>query len=191
MEHGFSCPVACEIFPGQGSNPCLQHSQADSISTGPLGKSKTFLFYTGFKVGIKCDFPWHLKVGWEYKDNQNWAPPSRSSQWREGDTHGIREVSEVPSHLEFNLISSFKQERGYEKEYTLNLCHPMHVHSIQSFYFLPKLMSLRPRTDKLYRLVIEWYWELSLWNHTVKMDWALIIQKLSQIDINSQNKMVY
>ena len=57
MEHGFSCPVACEIFPGQGSNPCLLHSQADSLSTGPLGKSKTFLFYTGFKVGIKCDFP--------------------------------------------------------------------------------------------------------------------------------------
>ena len=59
--------------------------------------------------------------------------------------------------LEFNLISSFKQERGYEKEHALNLCHPMQVHGIQSFYFLPKLMSLRPRTDKLYHLVIERY----------------------------------
>ena len=40
MEHGFSCPVACEIFPDQGSNPCPLHSQADSLSTGPLRKSK-------------------------------------------------------------------------------------------------------------------------------------------------------
>ena len=56
MEHGFSCLVACDIFPDQGSNPCPLHSQADSLSTGPLGKSK-LPFYTGFKVGTKCDFP--------------------------------------------------------------------------------------------------------------------------------------
>ena len=28
--HGLSCPVACGIFPDQGSNPCLLHWQADS-----------------------------------------------------------------------------------------------------------------------------------------------------------------
>ena len=27
---GISCPKACEIYPGQGSNPCPVHWQADS-----------------------------------------------------------------------------------------------------------------------------------------------------------------
>ena len=30
VAHGPSCSAACEIFPGQGSNPCPLHWQADS-----------------------------------------------------------------------------------------------------------------------------------------------------------------
>ena len=30
VAHGFSCSVACGIFPDQGSNPCPLHWQADS-----------------------------------------------------------------------------------------------------------------------------------------------------------------
>ena len=30
VAHGLSCPVACGIFPDQGSNPCPLHWQADS-----------------------------------------------------------------------------------------------------------------------------------------------------------------
>ena len=38
MAHGFSYSVACGIFPGQGSNPRLLHSQA-LFTTEPRGKS--------------------------------------------------------------------------------------------------------------------------------------------------------
>ena len=37
--HGLSCSMACEIFPDQGLNPCLLHSQADFLTTVPPGKS--------------------------------------------------------------------------------------------------------------------------------------------------------
>ena len=30
VAHGLSCSAACGIFPGQGSNPCPLHWQADS-----------------------------------------------------------------------------------------------------------------------------------------------------------------
>ena len=31
VAYGLSCSVACEIFPDQGSNPCLLHWQVDSL----------------------------------------------------------------------------------------------------------------------------------------------------------------
>ena len=39
VAHGLSCPVACAIFPDQGSNPCLLHCQVD-FSTEPPGKPR-------------------------------------------------------------------------------------------------------------------------------------------------------
>ena len=38
--HGLSCSVACGIFPTQGSNPCLQHWQVDSLPLSHQGSSK-------------------------------------------------------------------------------------------------------------------------------------------------------
>ena len=35
--HGLSYSVACEIFPDQGSNPCLLHWQADSLPLSHQG----------------------------------------------------------------------------------------------------------------------------------------------------------
>ena len=42
---GFSCPARCEIFPDQGSDPCLLHWQADSQLLGHQGSPyrKSFL----------------------------------------------------------------------------------------------------------------------------------------------------
>ena len=37
--HGLSCPMACRIFLGQGSNPCLPHCQADSLTLHYLRSS--------------------------------------------------------------------------------------------------------------------------------------------------------
>ena len=31
VAHGLRCPVACAVFPDQGSNPCLLHWQVDSL----------------------------------------------------------------------------------------------------------------------------------------------------------------
>ena len=38
VAHRLSYPVACGIFPGQGSNPCSLHRWAD-LTTGPPGIS--------------------------------------------------------------------------------------------------------------------------------------------------------
>ena len=40
---GFSCSAACGLFLGQGSNPGLPHSQADSLPLGHQG-SPSILF---------------------------------------------------------------------------------------------------------------------------------------------------
>ena len=40
---GLSCPVACGILPGQGSNPRPLLWQADSLSSAPPGKSRQFI----------------------------------------------------------------------------------------------------------------------------------------------------
>ena len=37
MPHGLSCPVACGIFPEQGSNPCLLDWQVDSLPLSHQG----------------------------------------------------------------------------------------------------------------------------------------------------------
>ena len=45
VAHGLSCSVACGIFPGQGSNLCLLHWQADSLPLTPSGKSLSWMFF--------------------------------------------------------------------------------------------------------------------------------------------------
>ena len=40
--HGPSCPVACGIFPDQGSNPCLLHQQPDSLPLSHQGSPGVF-----------------------------------------------------------------------------------------------------------------------------------------------------
>ena len=42
MAHGFSCSVACGIFPDQGSNPSPLHWQADSSPRSHQGSSPLF-----------------------------------------------------------------------------------------------------------------------------------------------------
>ena len=44
--HGLSCSAACGIFPGQGSDPCPLHWQADSQPLHHQG-SPTICFYSG------------------------------------------------------------------------------------------------------------------------------------------------
>ena len=39
MEHELSCPMACGIFPDQGSNLCPLFWQVEFLITGPPGKS--------------------------------------------------------------------------------------------------------------------------------------------------------
>ena len=41
--HVLSCSASCRIFPDQGSNPCLLHRQADSLSLSRLGSSSLHL----------------------------------------------------------------------------------------------------------------------------------------------------
>ena len=41
VAHGLSCSVACGIFPGQGSNLCLLHWQADSLPLSYWGSPRT------------------------------------------------------------------------------------------------------------------------------------------------------
>ena len=43
---GLSCSVASGIFPGQGSNPCLLHWQADSLSLSHQGISDLSFMHT-------------------------------------------------------------------------------------------------------------------------------------------------
>ena len=46
--HRLSCSTACGLFPGQGLNLCLLHSQADSLPTKPPGKRYLFIFIFGY-----------------------------------------------------------------------------------------------------------------------------------------------
>ena len=54
--HMLSCPRACEIFPDQGSNPCLLHWQADSLPRSHQGSLflsfKSFFFFFFFNIHI-------------------------------------------------------------------------------------------------------------------------------------------
>ena len=40
VTHGLNCSAACEIFPDQGSNPCLLHRQADSSPLSQEGSPR-------------------------------------------------------------------------------------------------------------------------------------------------------
>ena len=65
VEQGPSCSAACGIFPGQGSNPCPPHRQADSQPLRHEGSPKDFfksLFFFNGKQELS------LK-GWELEDN--------------------------------------------------------------------------------------------------------------------------
>ena len=44
VAHRLSCSVACGIFLGQGSNPCLFHWQAESLPLSHQGSSMFFIF---------------------------------------------------------------------------------------------------------------------------------------------------
>ena len=44
--------TTCEIFPDQGSNPCLLHSQADSFTIEPPGKPSPQLFISAFLLSF-------------------------------------------------------------------------------------------------------------------------------------------
>ena len=46
--HGFSCHVACDIFPGQGLNPGPLHWECRVLTTGPPGKSLDAILFTQF-----------------------------------------------------------------------------------------------------------------------------------------------
>ena len=54
VAHGPSCSAACGIFPGQGSNPCPLHWQADSQPLRHQGSPGGMVFYVG--SGLP---PWH------------------------------------------------------------------------------------------------------------------------------------
>ena len=53
--HALSCPVACGIFPDQGSNLCLPHWQADSLPLSHQGS---------LAVGLRSEegIPWRARV---------------------------------------------------------------------------------------------------------------------------------
>ena len=44
VAHCLSCSMACGTFPHQGSNPCLQHWQVDSLPLNHQGSPNIFLF---------------------------------------------------------------------------------------------------------------------------------------------------
>ena len=58
VAHGLACSVACGIFPGQGSNPCLLHWQADSSPLSHQGSPSTPLIgeIVLFPVCIPANF---------------------------------------------------------------------------------------------------------------------------------------
>ena len=45
VAHGLSCSAACGIFPGQGSNPCPLHWQADPQPLRHQGSPHLLLFF--------------------------------------------------------------------------------------------------------------------------------------------------
>ena len=63
MAHGPSCSVACRIFPGQGSNLCLQHWQVDSLALSLQGSpgEKTIIVQDGVSSAVFLLFLNHAK----------------------------------------------------------------------------------------------------------------------------------
>ena len=65
VAHGFSCSMACGIFPDQGSNPCHPHWQADSLPLSHQESPNNFIFIRTLigslaKLNFQPQFP--LKV---------------------------------------------------------------------------------------------------------------------------------
>ena len=52
--HGLSCPVACGIFPDQGSNPCTLYWHMDSL---PLSHQGSLLIYVCMSVKVAQSCP--------------------------------------------------------------------------------------------------------------------------------------
>ena len=63
MAHGPSCSVACRIFPGQGSNLCLQHWQVDSLPLSLQGspREKTIIVQDWVNSAVFLLFLKHTK----------------------------------------------------------------------------------------------------------------------------------
>ena len=60
--HMLSCPVACGIFPKQGSNPGSVHWQVDSQPTGPPGKSDILVYLLSTLISSKFIFVLHRLI---------------------------------------------------------------------------------------------------------------------------------
>ena len=61
VAHGPSCSVACGIFPGQGSNPCPLHWQADSQPLCHQGSPrKSFLTHYFIVFVVHSEIFWHI-----------------------------------------------------------------------------------------------------------------------------------
>ena len=72
MAHGLSCSVACGIFPGQGSNPCPLHWQADSQPLRHQGSPNN--------MGLNCMGPLtcgflSLNIYYSTTRSQGWLNP--------------------------------------------------------------------------------------------------------------------
>ena len=60
MVHGLCCSVAYGIFPDQGSNPCLLHSQVDSLALSHQGSHTTLSIanlLSNIIPKLSCNFP--------------------------------------------------------------------------------------------------------------------------------------
>ena len=60
MVHGLCCSAAYGIFPDQGSNPCLLHSQVDSLALSHQGSHTTLSIanlLSNIIPKLSCNFP--------------------------------------------------------------------------------------------------------------------------------------
>ena len=73
VAHGPSCSAACGIFPGQGSNPCPLHWQADSQPLCHQGSPPTHVFYLS-AILWSASFPWNI-LGTSFYINKSISSP--------------------------------------------------------------------------------------------------------------------
>ena len=55
VEHGLTCPAACGIFPGRGSNLCLLWWPAEAYPLSHLGNLVAFFFFKLAVPGLSCN----------------------------------------------------------------------------------------------------------------------------------------